>query len=138
MTEINREGDVLAGIGHDAAMRENRPPNSLIASDRVEGTAVFNKAGERIGRIRRFLVNKQSGNAQYAEMEFGGFLGIGKDTYPLPWELLEFDVDKGGYAVDLTEEQLREAPRHSETDRREIDNSYALDIREHYGLSERP
>ena len=138
MTEIKREGDVLAGIGHDAAARENRLPSPLIASDRVDGTAVFNRAGERIGRIRRFLVNKQSGNAQYAEMEFGGFLGIGKDTYPLPWELLDFDVTKGGYTIDLTEEQLREAPCHREADCREVDSSYASNIRQHYGLSIQP
>lgn len=134
MSEIEREGDMLAGVGNDAAAREGRSPNLLIASDRVEGTAVFNRGGERIGVVRRFQVDKRSGQACYAEMEFGGFLGIGKDTYPLPWDLLDYEADVGGYVVDLTKDQLTDAPRYTETDRREIDDLYGADIRQYYGL----
>jgi len=54
----------------------------MIASDRVEGTAVFNRAGERLGRVERFMVDKVSGHAQYAVMSFGGLFGIGHRHYP--------------------------------------------------------
>ena len=33
--------------------------SSLIASDMVEGTGVFNKAGERLGKILNFMVNRK-------------------------------------------------------------------------------
>lgn len=134
MSEIENEGDRLAGMGNDAASREGRPPRVLVASDRVEGTTVYNRGGERIGVVRRFQVDKLSGQACYAEMEFGGFLGIGKETYPLPWDMLDYDVDVGGYVVDLTREQLSDAPCYAETERREIDDSYGADIRKYYGL----
>lgn len=135
MSEIEKEGDLLAGVGNDAATREGRQPNLLVASDRVEGTAVFNRGGERIGTVRRFQVDKRSGRARYAEMEFGGFLGIGKETHPLPWDVLDYDVDMGGYVVDLTTEQLTAAPQYAETERREIDDTYDADIRRYYGLA---
>ena len=51
----------------------------LIASNKVEGTAVYDLDGERLGTITNFMVDKRSGKAEYAVMQFGGFLGIGAD-----------------------------------------------------------
>ena len=63
--------------------------HSLIASDKVEGTAVYRPNGDKIGRIERVMIDKQTGKVAYAIMSFGGFMGIGQDYYPLPWSLLE-------------------------------------------------
>jgi sporulation protein YlmC with PRC-barrel domain len=41
----------------------------------------------------------------------GGFLGIGADHYPIPWPMLDYDEKLGGYRVDITEEQLKNAPK---------------------------
>lgn len=35
----------------------------LIASDRVEGTAVYNRQGEKLGKISNFMVDKMSGRS---------------------------------------------------------------------------
>lgn len=58
---------------------------SLIASDKVEGTAVYGVDGKRIGSVQRVLLEKRGGRVAYAVLSFGGFLGIGDDYYPLPW-----------------------------------------------------
>ncbi len=113
---------------------EGAHDHKLIASDRVEGTAVYNRAGDRLGTVRRFLVDKRSGQAAYAEMAFGGFLGLGEDVHPLPWERLDYDPAKGGYVVDLTEDQLRAAPRYGHDERRPIDDEYDAHVRSYYGL----
>jgi len=34
---------------------------ALIASDKVQGTAVYNHDGDRLGSIYNFMVNKRSG-----------------------------------------------------------------------------
>ena len=47
----------------------------LIASDRVEGTAVLRPTGEKIGSIERVMIEKMSGRVAYAVMAFGGLLG---------------------------------------------------------------
>jgi len=88
-------------------------PASLIASDRVEGTPVFRLGGKRIGTIKRLMLDKQRGTVAYAVMEFGGFLGIGNDYYPLPWALLTFDEGLGGYQVEVTDDQLKGAPKYA-------------------------
>ncbi|MDE2183948.1 MAG: hypothetical protein KGJ78_13090 [Alphaproteobacteria bacterium] len=44
-------------------------------------------------------------------MGFGGFLGIGNDYYPVPWSLLTYNTSLGGYEVNISEDQLKSAPR---------------------------
>ena len=75
--------------------------NNLIASDKVEGTAVYNAEGEKLGKIENFMVGKRNGRVEYAVMSFGGVLGMGEDYYPLPWSELDYDTSKGGYLVNI-------------------------------------
>ena len=86
-------------------------PFDLISSDRVEGTSVFRSDGDKVGRIERLMIEKRSGKTLYAIMNFGGFLGIGEDSYPLPWSLLTYNPELGGYEVNISDEQLKGAPK---------------------------
>ncbi|WP_313807810.1 PRC-barrel domain-containing protein [Sphingobium sp.] len=106
----------------------------LIASDRVEGTAVYNQAGERLGHISNFMVDKLSGQVRYAVLSFGGFLGMGHDHYPLPWSMLSYDIDKGGYVVDLAKETLENAPSHLPDERPDYNDAYGRSVFQYYGL----
>ncbi|MGV8834404.1 MAG: PRC-barrel domain-containing protein [Devosia sp.] len=90
--------------------------HDLIASDKVEGTKVFDQSGEQIGSIERILVEKRGGKVSYAVLSFGGFLGIGHEHYPLPWSKLDYVEDLGGYQVDLTKEQIEGAPKYDNDD----------------------
>src|SRR5262247_1001236 len=92
---------------------ETRETVSLIGSDKVEGTPVYDAKGEKIGSIERVMINKRSGQVAYAVLSFGGFLGLGSDYYPIPWESLKYDTSLGGYRLDLTEAQLKNAPKYT-------------------------
>ena len=87
--------------------------SDLISSDKVEGTAVYNRQGEKLGSIHTVMIEKVSGKVAYAVMSFGGFLGIGDRYHPLPWSVLTYDTSKGGYAVDLDRSMLEGAPSYS-------------------------
>jgi PRC-barrel domain len=82
----------------------------LIGSDRVEGTAVYDRTGKHIGTIKRLVIDKVSGQVAYAVVSFGGFLGMGANEFPIPWRKLDYDTTLGGFRTDITEEQLRKAP----------------------------
>jgi len=88
----------------------------LIASDRVEGTKVFDESGQSIGTIKRLMIEKRSGRVAYAVSVFGGFLGMGDQEQPIPWDQLTYDTRMGGYRTGLTEPQLREAPQTKDDD----------------------
>ena len=87
---------------------------ALIGSDKVEGTAVYRSDGTKIGRIERVMIEKVSGEVAYAVMSFGGFMGIGEDYYPLPWSALTYNPELDGYEVNVSEEQLKGAPRFTQ------------------------
>jgi len=114
---------------------ERNETRNLIASDKVEGTAVYNPEGERLGTVRNFMVDKQSGKADCAVLEFGGLFGLGSDHYPLPWEMLAYDTDKGGYVVSITKDQFNYALRYRDSDTPEYTNDYGRTIYGYYGIS---
>jgi hypothetical protein len=105
----------------------------LIASDKVEGTRVFSRYGERLGTIENFMVDKRSGNVEYAVMSFGGMLGMGDRHYPIPWNMLTYDENLGGYEVDLTPRDLERAPSHRAGVSPRYDRGYSADIHDYYG-----
>ena len=107
----------------------------LIASSKVEGTAVYDLEGERLGTITSFMVDKRSGQAEYAVMQFGGFLGIGADYYPVPWQKLSYSTDHGGYVVALDKDTLEDAPRYgNDDDAPEYDADYDRSVNTYYGV----
>jgi hypothetical protein len=71
----------------------------LISSDKVEGTPVFDRTGEKLGTVRNVMIGKTDGQVRYAVMGFGGLFGMGEDNYPLPWDSLDYDTGLGGYKM---------------------------------------
>lgn len=113
---------------------EERETGNLIGSDKVEGTAVYGTDGQRIGSIERVMIDKVSGKVAYAVLGFGGFLGIGDDHYPLPWQSLRYDTNLGGYVTSITDSQLRGAPKYSdESSWNWSDPSVARSVDDYYG-----
>jgi hypothetical protein len=84
--------------------------HQLISSRRVEGTPVYNRSEERLGSIHSVMIEKNSGKVAYAVLSFGGIFGLGEHVHPVPWEVLNYDVGLEAYVVDLTREELAQAP----------------------------
>lgn len=106
----------------------------LIASDRVEGTAVYGPNRDRLGKVENIMIDKRTGQAEYVVMSFGGFLGMGEDHYPLPWTKLDYDLEAGGYVVDIVPEKLKDAPHYARDERPDFDPAYSSQLGAYYGL----
>lgn len=89
--------------------------SDVICSDKVEGTSVYNNTGEKLGSIDSLMIDKRSGQVRHAVLEFGGFLGMGTDRFPLPWTMLHYDTDRDGYVVPIDKDRLDDAPRFPHT-----------------------
>ncbi|MEO7852772.1 MAG: PRC-barrel domain-containing protein [Rubrivivax sp.] len=105
-----------------------------ISSDRVEGTNVYNMAGDKLGSVDDLIIDKRSGQVRYAVLEFGGFLGMGTDRYPLPWNMLKYDTDKDGYVVPLDKDKLEKAPRYAHDDIPSYTSDYSRQVNGYYGV----
>lgn len=106
----------------------------LIASNKVEDTTVYNRQGDRLGTVHNFMVDKRSGQVEYAVMSFGGFLGIGESYHPLPWKVLTYDTDRGGYVVDLDKDKLEKAPSYRPGNEPNYDRAYDERVHGYYGM----
>lgn len=108
--------------------------HDAISSERVLGTTVYGPDGAKLGTIDGLMINKLSGQVRYAVLEFGGFLGVGTDRYPLPWSMLKYDTRLEGYLVPLTPEKLAEAPRHDVDDTPDFTEEQGRRVHSYYGV----
>jgi sporulation protein YlmC with PRC-barrel domain len=99
---------------------------SLIASNKVEGTPVYGRDGDRLGSIRNLMIDKYSGEVRYAVLSHStGFLGLNESYLPIDWDELRYDERQDGYRIDMTEDQLRQR----------IDRQHDQRGRSSYGMS---
>ena len=109
--------------------------SQVISSNKVEGTSVYNSNGDKLGSIDDLMIDKYSGHVRYAVLEFGGFLGMGTDRYPLPWSMLKYDTAFDGYVVPVEKSQLEKAPRYSQTESPEYSDDYGRKVYDYYGVN---
>lgn len=107
----------------------------LIGSDRVEGTAVYNRQKEHLGSVHNLMIDKYTGQVAYAVMSFGGFLGMGESYHPLPWRVLKYDATQGGFVIDFDKKRLETAPTYKASNAPNwSDRTYGSRVDEYYGV----
>ena len=106
----------------------------LISSQKVDGTAVYNREEEKLGKIDHAMIGKRDGRVRYAVLDCGGFFGSSDDLYPLPWESLTYSEDQGGYVVNIDKERLESdrAPSFPRGSEPNWDSDYDSRIRDYY------
>lgn len=66
-------------------------------------------------------------------MEFGGFLGVGTDRYPIPWTMLKYDTAQDGYVVPLDKDRLKDAPRYATSQVPDYNKDYGRSVNSFWG-----
>lgn len=107
---------------------------SLIAASKVNGTNVYNSGGDSLGSIYDVMIDKRSGKVAYAGMSFGGFLGMRENYHPLPWDVLHYDENRGGYVVNVATERLQAGPAYDASEAPEWSSDYGHEIDDYYGV----
>jgi hypothetical protein len=121
---IPRSGDVAT-----------EEPRNLISADKVTGTSVYNRQGEKLGSVYDLMLNKANGQVAYAIMSFGGFLGMGESYHPLPWRALTYDTRQDGYVVDIDRRRLEGAPNYTASAVPDWDDrAYGQSVDRYYGF----
>jgi len=85
---------------------------SAILASKVQGTNMYNQAGDKIGQVKDIVLDKQSDRILFAALGFGGVLGMGEKFYPVPWSVLDYSKDKGGYVIPVAQDVLDRAPTY--------------------------
>ncbi len=103
---------------------------TAIRASKVKGTTVYNTAGDKIGNVEDVILDKQTDRIMFAALGFGGVLGVGEKYAPVPWSVLDYNEDRGGYVVPLSEDTIRQAPAYSMSDLVKNDGAGANSIRQ--------
>jgi hypothetical protein len=124
-------------LAHEAGRRGELPieeTERLIASDKVEGTGVFDRDGRSLGSVSNVMIDKFTGRVAYAVLSFGGFLGLGERYHPLPWRALSYDTRLGGFVVTMTKEQLEQAPSYAAAESPWTDPQFGRRVYDYYNV----
>ena len=111
---------------------ETDETSRLISSQKVDGTTVYNRTGDKLGTVDHLMIDKFTGHVEYAVMSFGGFLGIGESYNPLPWRSLTYDTGLEGYVIDADRTRLERAPRYTASSQPDWDRPYRSRIDEYW------
>ncbi len=90
------------------------------------------ESGKTIGTLHAFMVHKRSGRAMYAVLSLGGFLGVGRTYYPVPIQLLAYDLAADAYVSSVEAKTLEGGPNWSGS-APEFDQAYADRVASYYG-----
>ena len=106
--ENNYEVDNKTGQNHEGN-RANSPVKRLTAGS-IIGDNVENYEGENLGTIEDLMINIQTGNVEYAVIEYGSFLGLGGKMFAIPFNELELDEERECFIVSREINYLKNAP----------------------------
>ena len=82
----------------------------VVKASEVTGVSVHNQNGEHLGKINEVVLDKAMGRVSYLVLDFGGLLHFGNKFFAIPWKLFAYDEQKDCFILNLTKEQLKDAP----------------------------
>ena len=105
----------------------------LLVQANVAGTLkVQSRDGAAIGTVHALMVHKGTGRTTHAVLSLGGFLGIGKSFYPVPFELITYDAAHDAYTITVDRRLLEGGPSWA-NNAPTFDQAYADRVAGYYG-----
>lgn len=87
-----------------------RSGNVLPGTRELTGDNVYDAGGGYVGRIEDLIVDTRIGCVTHAVVCAGGFLGMGKKRYAIPWSVVVPDAHAKRCALIIEHERLNGLP----------------------------
>lgn len=115
-------------------MTTDAPTLLLVQANVAHTLKVESRDGDGVGHVYAFMVHKGTGRSTHAVLSLGGFLGMGKSFYPLPFELLQYDPVGDAYIVTIDRRVLEGGPSWANNPP-SFDQAYADRVASYYGAT---
>lgn len=112
-------------------MADPREATSLLAEANTQGLKVQSRDGDNLGHVKALMIDKRSGETAYAILSIGGFLGLNKSFYPIPFGLLAYDPTEDFYVVTIDRRLLEGGPSWANNSP-EFNQAYADRVTNYY------
>lgn len=108
-------------------------PRFLSITKDITGQSVYDAVEEKVGVIQDVFISPQTNQALFVVLSEGGFLGLGSDTYALPWKMLEFNPNSGSILLEVRRQELIDAPEVDLDKLKNHDREELNKLAEYYG-----
>jgi hypothetical protein len=109
------------------------PGPRIMAADTLQGDDVRNDADEKLGELTHIMIDVPTGRVAYGVLSVGGFLGMGDKLFAIPWSALKLDTAEHGFRLNVSEEQLKNAPGFDKDAWPSMaDQRWATDVHKYY------
>ena len=107
------------------------------ASDLV-GKKVRNlQTNEDLGSLKDIVVDPDTGRILYAVLAYGGFLGMGKDFFAIPWQSFDTTSEARTIGLNINKDQLKNAEGFDKNNWPNMaDPRWSANIHKYYGKQE--
>jgi len=109
------------------------PTQILIQSNVAHSLKIESRDGDAVGSVYSFMVHKGTGKVTHAVLSLGGFLGMGRSFYPIPFSLLDFDPVRDLYVVTIDRRLLEGGPSWA-NNAPVFDQAYADRVASYYSV----
>jgi len=99
---------------------------------RLVACNVRNAKDEKIGEIKDVVLDEDDNRVAYAVLSFGGFAGIGEKLFVVPFSSVKRTSDESIVIMDVTREQLENAPSFTEDSWPDFDRKFGTTVHEYY------
>lgn len=107
------------------------PEKSPYRIEPVDSVPVYGSDRRTLGTLAQKVISRE-GDTLYGIIEFAG--DHGKVFAPLPWAIMRFDDDAGGYVADVDHLKLLEAPHMKDISAHAFDDDFVDKIDAAYGM----
>lgn len=115
-------------------MSDDSPTQILVQANLPGTMKVDSRDGDHIGSVSAFMIHKATGRTTHAVLSLGGFLGMGRSYYPLPFSLLQFDAVRDAYVVTVDRRLLEGGPSWA-SNAPVFDQAYADRVASYYQVA---
>ncbi|WP_294294155.1 PRC-barrel domain-containing protein [uncultured Sphingomonas sp.] len=104
----------------------------LVQANVAHTLKVQSRDGTNVGTVHALMIHKGTGRTTHAVLSLGGFLGMGKSFYAVPFELLIYDIANDLYTITVDKRLLEGGPSWA-NNAPTFDQAYADRVAGYYG-----
>jgi sporulation protein YlmC with PRC-barrel domain len=80
----------------------------------IIGSYVVTPNGESLGDIRDIVVDPRTGMVTYCVVSFGGFMGLGRKLFAVPFNAFNYDLGENEYVLETSKRHFQASPGFDE------------------------
>ncbi len=108
----------------------------MLSASSLIGNNVKSTSDESLGDVKDIMMNPHTGEASYAVLSFGGFLGLGDKYFAVPFEALTLDREDQSYRLNVDKDRLKDAPGFDKNNWPDFaDPSFKRSISDYYAIA---